>query len=68
MNVSRETFVAFIKRNPHLVATPVEGTTIAAMQYLDSDGKVIAQAIYSRPVQIPGVKVIPSYVICGKGV
>jgi hypothetical protein len=68
MNVTREVFCAFIKRNPHLVATPVEGTTIAAMQYLDSDGKVRAQAIYSKPVQAPNVKVIPSYVICEEGV
>jgi hypothetical protein len=63
MNVNRETFVAFIQANPALVAVPVEGTTIAAMQYLDSNGRVVAQAIYSRPVNLPRVKVIQTYTI-----
>jgi hypothetical protein len=63
MNVTRETFVAFIQANPTLIAVPVEGTTIAAMQYIDSGGKVKAQAIYSRPVNLPRVKAIPSYII-----
>lgn len=63
MNVTKEQFAEFIQANPALVAVPVEGTTIAAMQYLDSDGKVKAQAIYSRPVNLPRVKVIPTYTI-----
>lgn len=64
MNVSRETFVAFLKAHPELIDNPFVGNTISAMQYLDSNGKVRAQAIYSKPVQSPGVKVIPSYIIC----
>lgn len=61
MIVSREQFVSFIRKNPDLVGNPIEGQTIVAMQYLDSAGKVKAQAIYSSPV--PGCKVIPCYTI-----
>jgi hypothetical protein len=64
MNVTRETFVAFLKSNPGLIDKPFVGTTIAGMQYLNNAGQVMAQAIYSKPVQVNGVKVIPSYVIC----
>lgn len=64
MHVSRETFVAFLKASPELIDNPFVGTTIAGMQYLDSNGEVKAQAVYSKPVQVNGVKVIPSYIIC----
>ena len=63
MNVTRDTFVQFIRDNPALVAEPIKGTTISAMQYLDSDGKVKAQAIFSNHTNAPNVKVIPSYTI-----
>ncbi len=63
MHVTREKFAAFIAANPHLTPIPVEGRTIAAMQYVDSQNRVMAQAIYSRPVQANGVKVIPAYTI-----
>jgi hypothetical protein len=63
MNVTRDTFVQFIRDNPDLTDKPFVGTTIAGMQYLDSNGRVVAQAIYSKPVQLPGIKVIPSYTI-----
>lgn len=62
-NVSRESFVAFLKSNPDLEDKPFLGTTIAGMQYLDCNGQVVAQAIYNKPVQLPGIKVIPSYQI-----
>ena len=63
MNVTHETFIAFIQANPALLAVPFEGTTIAGMQYVDSNGNAKAQAIYSKPVQMPGIKVIPTYTI-----
>ena len=60
-NVTREEFVKMLKANPAWVGKPVDGQTISAMQYVDANGQVCAQAIYSSPVR--GVKVIPSYTI-----
>jgi hypothetical protein len=43
----REPFVAYVREHPELEPRPVEGTRIAAMQYVDKGGKLKAQAVYT---------------------
>ena len=47
VEVNRTEFEEFILNND-CVGHPVEAVTFCAMQYVDSDGRVIADAIYGR--------------------
>ena len=61
--VSRDVFVDFVRERPELTGKPVEGESICAMQYVDAENEVIAQAVYS--VAMPHTKVAVTYSIEG---
>ncbi len=61
--VSRDVFVGFVRKRPELTAKPVEGESICAMQYVNADSEVIAQAVYSAVA--PHTKVAVTYSIEG---
>ena len=46
--VPRAEFAKFIRLHPELEGKPVESTTLAAMQYVNDQNQVQAQAIYYR--------------------
>jgi hypothetical protein len=55
--VSFEEYKAFLMENKHLTDHPVEGFGINAMQWLDADSKVMAQAVYwTTPAGEPTIK------------
>ena len=59
--VSFEEYYGFLLNNPHLTEHITEGTEINAVQWLDADKQVMAQAVYwTTP---PGEPTIKTYQI-----
>jgi hypothetical protein len=61
--VTQEQFRAYIRSHPELTDQPAIGRMVAAMQYVNADNVVMAQAIYGNPNRPPKVKIIPTYAI-----
>ena len=61
VEVSKDEYRAFVRANTSLTDRPTESCTMSIMQCTDPNGMVMAQAIYSRPVPVPGVKVTVRY-------
>ena len=61
--VTQEQFRAYIRSHPELTDQPAIGHMVAAMQYINDDNVVMAQAIYGNPNRPPKVKIIPTYAI-----
>ena len=47
VEVNRTEFADFVMKND-CVGHPVEAVTFCAMQYIDNDGRVVADAVYDR--------------------
>jgi hypothetical protein len=61
--VTKQQFTQYLIEHPELTDQPAIGRMVAAMQYVNADNVVMAQAIYGNPNRPPKVKIIPTYAI-----